>query len=113
MPFRERIWSMRINLPTGWCVALGRQVRESTVGTLVLAVLVGAASLGACVAGIVFLPALGYLGWTVAAVIALWAWVAWGLCRQAWAGPTPAAGRRRWFRRVVGLGRLLLLGVLT
>jgi endonuclease/exonuclease/phosphatase family metal-dependent hydrolase len=104
---------LKINLLTRWRVLLDRQLREPTVLTLVLTVLVGAGSLGACVAGIVFLPAFGYLGWTVAAVIALWAWLVWGSRRQAWAGPTSPTARQRWFRRIVGVGRLLLVGVLT
>jgi endonuclease/exonuclease/phosphatase family metal-dependent hydrolase len=104
---------MRINLLTRWRKLLDQQLREPTVLTLVLTVLVIAAFLAATVAGIVFLPAFGYLGWTFAAVGSLWAWLVWGLRRKAWGGPTSPAGRPRWLRRLLGGARLLFIVLLA
>jgi endonuclease/exonuclease/phosphatase family metal-dependent hydrolase len=84
---------------------LGRELREPTLLALGLTAAGLLALLGACVAAVLALPALGGGWWAIAAVAALLCWLAW---RRS---PQPRALRRLHRRacllRLLGLGRRL------
>jgi endonuclease/exonuclease/phosphatase family metal-dependent hydrolase len=67
--------------------------------------------LGVCVLAIAVLPAFGSPGWTFTAVAAILTWLLLGQRRQP--RTTSPTGRQRWFRRILGVGRLLFIGALT
>jgi endonuclease/exonuclease/phosphatase family metal-dependent hydrolase len=104
---------MRIPLLTRERKVLDQRIQEPTVLALTGTVFAVAVALGACIGAIIFVPAFGYLGWTFGAVTAILAWLA--LCLRP--GPKPEAaspsGRQRGLRRLLGTGRLLLIGVLA
>jgi endonuclease/exonuclease/phosphatase family metal-dependent hydrolase len=89
-----------------------QELREPTLLALALTVTGFGVILGALVLAMAFLPAMGYLGWTFAAVAlltcTLLAWALRGRLR-----PPPDTGRHRTLRRIVGLGRCLTIGLLT
>jgi endonuclease/exonuclease/phosphatase family metal-dependent hydrolase len=101
---------MRIPFLTRQHMVKDQQVQEPTLLAISLTVLGLMVLLGVCIVAMIGLPALGYLGWTFAAVATVWAWLVLGLRRKP--NPTPT-GRRRWFRRIRGAARLLFIGVLT
>lgn len=87
------------------------QVQEPTLLAIALTGIGLAALLGICVVAMAGLPAFGYLGWTATAVTIIWAWLVLNLRGKP--SPTSPTGRPRWFCRLLGLARLLFLGVLT
>jgi endonuclease/exonuclease/phosphatase family metal-dependent hydrolase len=90
-----------------------REVREPTLLAFALTVTGIAVLLGACAVGIVSLPAFGHVWWTFAAVAVILLGLARGRRRRTVPGPPPPTGRQRGFHLLLGLGRLLLLGVLA
>src|SRR5262249_581098 len=90
-----------------------REVREPTLLALALTVTGLAALLGACAVGIAGLPAFGHLGWTFAAAAAILVCLVRGPPPKPEPGPPPPTGRQRWSRRLLGLGRWLLIAVLA
>ena len=91
-----------------------QQVQEPTLVALIFTVMGLVMVLGVCIAAMAGLPAFGYLGWTIALLAALWAWLVLGLCRKKpKQSPAPLTGRQRWFRRLLGGARLLFIVLLT
>jgi endonuclease/exonuclease/phosphatase family metal-dependent hydrolase len=104
---------MPINLLTRRREVLGRDVREPTLLALALTVAGLTVLLGACLAGVAALPALGHGGWAFAAVAALLAWLVLGprlRPRPGVASPTP---RQTCGRRLRGVARVLFAVVLA
>jgi endonuclease/exonuclease/phosphatase family metal-dependent hydrolase len=104
---------MHTNLLTRRRRVFDQEVREPTLLALALTVTGVAVLLGVCVVGMAFLPAFGYVWWTFTAVAAIGAWLVLGLRRRTQPSSPSPTGRQRWFRRILGLGRLLLIGVLA
>src|SRR5262249_18022362 len=94
-------------------MAFGREVREPTLLALALTVTGFIVLLAAGVVAMAGLPALGYLGWTSAAVAGSLAWLVLGFRRNPKPDLTPATGRPRWFRRLLRLARWSFIGVLA
>ncbi len=92
-------------------MVLDQQVREPTLLALALIGTGLTIVLGICVVAIFILPAFGYTWWIFAAVAAILAWLVWGLRRKP--KPPSPNSRQRWFRRILGLARLLFIIVLT
>ena len=90
---------------------LDQETREPTLLALGLTVAGALLLLAVCIVAMVGLPALGYIGWAFAVVAALLAGLVLSLWRKPRALPSPT-GRQRWFRRLLGLARLLFIGVL-
>ena len=84
---------------------------EPTLLAMILAVVALGVLPAVCVAGILFVPAFGYIWWTFAGVAVVLAWLIFGV------SPKPSAvsptGRQRWLRRILRLTRILLIGFLT
>jgi endonuclease/exonuclease/phosphatase family metal-dependent hydrolase len=93
-------------------MVLGQQIHEPTLLAMALTVMGFAALLGGCVVAIAGLPAFGYLWQTFAAATALLVWLVLGQRRKPRPGPA-LTGRQRWGRRILGLARMLFIGVLT
>jgi endonuclease/exonuclease/phosphatase family metal-dependent hydrolase len=104
---------MSIELLTRRRVLLGQELREPTLLAFVLTATGFALLLGACGLGIAFLAAFGHVWWTFAAVAVLLAGLVLSLRRKPMPGTTASTGRQRWFRRLRGFGRALLIGVLV
>jgi endonuclease/exonuclease/phosphatase family metal-dependent hydrolase len=102
---------MKINLLTRRRMVLDQQVQEPTLLVLALLVMGLIVALGVCVLAIAGLPAFGYIWWIFAAVAAILAWLVWGIRRKP--NTSSPSGRLRWFRRILGLARLLFIIVLT
>jgi hypothetical protein len=92
---------------------LDREVREPTLLALALTVAGFAVLLSACAVGIAGLPAFGHAWWTFAAVAAILLCLVRAPRRRPEPGPPPPTGRQRWSRRLLGLGRLLVIAVLA
>jgi endonuclease/exonuclease/phosphatase family metal-dependent hydrolase len=103
---------MPLELLTRGTTLGGQQVREPTllafavggVGIALLLVLV--------LAGIVGLPAVGYLGWSFAVVAVVQAWLIWGLRGKLKPGPASLTGRQRSWHRLLKIARVSFIGVL-
>jgi endonuclease/exonuclease/phosphatase family metal-dependent hydrolase len=67
----------------------------------------------ACVAGIVFLPAFGYIWWTFAAVAAILVCLVLSFRGRTQPDPKSPIRRRRWFHRLLILARLGFIGLLA
>jgi endonuclease/exonuclease/phosphatase family metal-dependent hydrolase len=104
---------MRADLLTRRRTAFGREVREPTLLAMLLTVTGFVVLLAACVVAMASLPALGYIGWTFAAVAAILAWLVLGFRRDPTPDLAPATGRQRWFRRLLRLARWSFIGVLA
>lgn len=102
---------MKSNLLTRRRMVLDQQVQEPTLLVFALIVIGLIVALGVCVLGIAGLPAFGYIWWIFAAVAAILAWLVWGIRRKS--KTSSPSGRLRWFRRILGLARLLFIIVLT
>jgi endonuclease/exonuclease/phosphatase family metal-dependent hydrolase len=102
---------MAINFLTKQRIVLDQPVQEPTLLAVALTVAGFVVLLGVCVLAIAGVPAFGYIGWTFATVAAVLAWLVLGRRRQA--KTSSLTGRLRWYRRVLGAGRLLFIGVLT
>jgi endonuclease/exonuclease/phosphatase family metal-dependent hydrolase len=102
-----------MNLLTRWRTVLDQPVQEPTLFAFSLTVTAFLVLLGVCLVAMASVPEFGYLGWTFAALSALWVWLVLGRRRQRRPGSPTPTGRQRWFRRIVGVARLLFLGVLT
>jgi len=92
-------------------MVLDQQVQEPTLLVFALIVMGFIAALGACVLAIAGLPAFGYIWWIFAAVAAILGWLVWGIRRKP--KPSSPSDRLRWFRRILGLARLLFIILLT
>jgi endonuclease/exonuclease/phosphatase family metal-dependent hydrolase len=91
-----------------------QEVREPTLLALALTVTIATGLLGAALAAIAFLPAYGHIWWTFTAAAVILAWLVVGLLRKRRPDSTiPPTGRQRWFRRIVGSTRIVLIGALT
>jgi hypothetical protein len=104
---------MNTNLLTRRRRVFDQEVREPTLLAIAFTVTGLAVLLGDCAVGIASLSAFGYAWWTFAAVAAIEAWLVLGLRLKPKPGRQSLTSRQRWFRRVIGLGRLLLIGVLA
>src|SRR5439155_4965581 len=102
---------MKTTLLTRRRMVFDREVREPTLLAMAFTVMGLAVLLSVCAVGIAGLPAFGYVWWTFAAVAAIEAWLVLGLRRTPEPGPPSPTARQQWFRRILGLGRLLLIGV--
>jgi endonuclease/exonuclease/phosphatase family metal-dependent hydrolase len=108
--------AVRIGILTRRRVLPGHgEVREPTVLALALTAIAVVALAVVCVAGIAFVPAFGHVWWTVTAVGAVLGWLLLGLRRRRRRRPDgeQPAWRQRWFRRTVGLARVLFVGLLA
>ena len=92
-------------------MVLDQQVQEPTLLVFALIVMGFIAALGACVLAIAGLPAFGYIWWIFAAVAAILGWLVWGIRRKP--KTSSPSDRLRWFRRILGLARLLFIILLT
>jgi endonuclease/exonuclease/phosphatase family metal-dependent hydrolase len=104
---------MNINLLTRRRRVFDQEVREPTLLAIALTLTGFAVLLGVCALGIASLSAFGYFWWTFAAVAAIEAWLVLGLRLKSKPSRPPSTDRQRWFRRIVGIGQLLLIGVLA
>src|SRR5437870_3335732 len=91
--------------------SLGQAIEEPTLLAIVLTALALVLLLAVCVAGVVFLPAFGYVWWAFAALAAVLAWLLWP--RRKSAPSVAPTGRQKWFRCVREVGRKLLIGLLV
>jgi endonuclease/exonuclease/phosphatase family metal-dependent hydrolase len=99
------------NLLTRRRIEFDQPVQEPTLLAVAVTVTGLGVLFGVCVLAIAFVPALGYRGWTVAAVAAGLAWLVLGQRRRP--RTPPPTGRQQWFRRILGVGRLLFVVALT
>jgi endonuclease/exonuclease/phosphatase family metal-dependent hydrolase len=104
-------WRRPRNLLTRRRIVRDQPVQEPTLLAVALAVTGLVVLLGVCFVAIAGVPAFGHLGWTFAAVAAVLAWLVLGQRRPL--GTTSLTGRHRWFRRILGVSRLLFISVLT
>jgi endonuclease/exonuclease/phosphatase family metal-dependent hydrolase len=104
---------MKVHLLTKPRTVHDQQIQEPTLLAILLTLVGFVLLLGVCVVAMASAPALGYLGWTCAAVAALSAWLALGLCRKAKPGLAPPTNHQLWFHRILKTGRLVFIGVLA
>jgi endonuclease/exonuclease/phosphatase family metal-dependent hydrolase len=104
---------MNTNLLTRQRKVFDQEVREPTLLAIALTVTGLAVLLAVCAVGIASLSAFGYVWWTFAAVAAIEVWLVLGLCLRPKPGRPSCTGRQQWFRRILRLGQLLLIGVLA
>jgi endonuclease/exonuclease/phosphatase family metal-dependent hydrolase len=104
---------MRTNFLMTQRLVQDKPIREPTLLALALTVAGLVVLLGLCGAGIGFLPMVGYGGWVFAVVAGLLIWLVLGGHRRPVPDAGPPTGRQRWFRRTLGLARLLFIGVLV
>jgi endonuclease/exonuclease/phosphatase family metal-dependent hydrolase len=88
-----------------------QEVREPTLLALALVALGILLVLAVCALGVLAQPAFGYTGWVLAALAVL-IWVLLALGRPSLRSGSPT-GRQRWLRRLLHLGRRLLLAALA
>src|SRR2546429_9446215 len=89
------------------------EVREPTLLALALIVLGFVVLLGVGALAMVGLPIVGYIWWTFAAVAGCAVWLSLGLRRKSVGGVPALTGRQQWSRRILGVARLLFLGLLV
>jgi endonuclease/exonuclease/phosphatase family metal-dependent hydrolase len=102
---------MTIRFLTRRKTILDRHVEEPTLVAMALTVLGLAMLLVLCVVAMAALPALGFLPWAFAVLAVLLVWLVLGFRRQQ--DLSASTGRQRWVRRILVLGRMLFIGVVT
>jgi endonuclease/exonuclease/phosphatase family metal-dependent hydrolase len=90
---------------------LGQTALEPTVLAITLTAIAFVLLLTVCVAAAAFLPAFGYVWWAFGAIAVVLAWLLWP--RRKPEPAVPSTGRQVWFRRILGLGRKLMIGLLV
>jgi endonuclease/exonuclease/phosphatase family metal-dependent hydrolase len=104
---------MKTNLLIRRQVVSGQEVQEPTLLALVLTILGFAVLLALCLVAMAGVPALGYLGWTFAAVAAILVYLVLGLRRKVHPDPRSLTSLQRWFGRIRGWARWLFIIVLS
>jgi endonuclease/exonuclease/phosphatase family metal-dependent hydrolase len=103
---------MRTNFLTKCRRVFDHEVQEPTLLAIALSLAGLTIPVAVCAVGILGLPALGYTGWTFAAVAAILVWLVLGLRPQPRPGRTSPTGRQRWSRGVLRLARVLSIALL-
>jgi endonuclease/exonuclease/phosphatase family metal-dependent hydrolase len=104
---------MIANLLTRRRIEHDQEVVEPTLAALALIITGIVVLAGICVAGIAFLPAFGYIGWTFAAVAAILVCLVLSLRRKSKLNPASPTSRPRWFSRLLNLARVVFIGLLA
>jgi endonuclease/exonuclease/phosphatase family metal-dependent hydrolase len=88
-------------------------VREPTLLTLALAIVGLVLLLALCLVAMIALPVLGHIWWAFAGIAAVLAWLILGVGRKGTPALPALTGRQRALRRVLGIGRVVFIVVLT
>ncbi len=96
---------MTLSVLTRRRTVLGQEVREPTLLALALIFAGFAFLLAVCVVAVAGLPAFGHVGWTVAAVAVILAWLILGLFQGTRPGSAGRTVRQKWSRRLLGFMR--------
>ena len=104
---------MKINLLTRRRLVLDHEVREPTLLALGLTAMGLVVLIGLCIVGMVFLPVFGHIGWALVAIAGVLAWLVVDMLRKRQAGLAPPTGRSAWFRLILGLARIVFIGLLA